>query len=350
MWRSSRPQLPVNQQGLTIQGTPLRHPHFVSAQLQRTIQNHRTLGRCCATVLRLGPTTSCVLFGQISMENVQHRTTKAHVSVLARFWVFSSADTSTITRDKDQRLNIWCVCMCVGGRQGCPPKSQQPGTQPGRCPVCLRFRVAKLAYSGPQPRHPLRDPQEHSQVLPAAGGSVRRASARNWHSVAECCRSSLIMRGHSCVHRVAQELESRSLSLRRATTLTSTHSFSRILLLRRPHLPLSSLREGGECFVGVVSQWRVRLPGSAAKQEVVSQPMSWSATLILAAPNARDPRRLEVAQRTHIPRACCHQTPGPSGGRDKPRTGWWSEEPQTFLLSQGQRPCERSNSADETPS
>ena len=36
-------ELPMDQQGVTILGTPLGHPDFVSAQLQRKTQDHRIL-------------------------------------------------------------------------------------------------------------------------------------------------------------------------------------------------------------------------------------------------------------------------------------------------------------------
>ena len=41
VWRGS--ELPLDQQGVTILGTPLGHPDFVSAQLQQKIQDHRIL-------------------------------------------------------------------------------------------------------------------------------------------------------------------------------------------------------------------------------------------------------------------------------------------------------------------
>ena len=41
VWRGS--ELPLDQQGVTILGTPLGHPDFVSAQLQQKIQDNRIL-------------------------------------------------------------------------------------------------------------------------------------------------------------------------------------------------------------------------------------------------------------------------------------------------------------------
>ena len=99
VWRGS--ELPMHQQGVTILGTPLGHPDFVSAQLQRKIQNHRILleripavtdvqsaWSYCYIVPRPGRITSCVWCGLISLENLQHSMTKAFGSVVARFWVF----------------------------------------------------------------------------------------------------------------------------------------------------------------------------------------------------------------------------------------------------------------------
>ena len=83
--------------------------------------------------------------------------------------------------------------------------------------------------------------------------------------------------------------------LRRVTTLALTHSCSVfcffvaftcrcLLLLAFADVAVQTTRLAGSLREGGASQWRVRLPGSAAKQEVVSQPMSRSVTWIWQPP------------------------------------------------------------------
>ena len=98
VWRGS--ELPLDQQGVTILGTPLIHPDFVSAQLQQKIQDHRILLERIPAVTDVQSAWSLLLHcasaranyivwcGLISSEHLQLSMTKASGSVVARFWVF----------------------------------------------------------------------------------------------------------------------------------------------------------------------------------------------------------------------------------------------------------------------
>ena len=119
------------------------------------------------------------------------------------------------------------------------PLSQQLPMQPGFCPVCLDSSCPVGLHWCTAPDLLSVNLKIMSQVLPAAGGSMRQASTQNWHSGAECWRCWLIMRRPSCVPRVARELGSRSLPLHRDTTLASTLSCS---------ASSGSLREDGSAW------------------------------------------------------------------------------------------------------
>ena len=88
--------------------------------------------------------------------------------------------------------------------------------------------------------------------------------------------------------------------------------------------------------------------GSAAKQEVVSQPVSWSATLILQPPSPEMHDAWRWRKERTYPELVAPDT----------RPVWWVQATYWMVVARatnvpaftGQRPCERSNSADETPS
>ena len=228
VWRGS--ELPLHQQRVTILGTPLGHPDFISAQLQQKIQDHKIL------LERIPAVTDVQSAWSLLLHCPQHG--QGIWQCCCEILGVSSVDVSAITRDtatlplalgglglrSATRTSLsafwssWADCLSMihkrhptvaenlvreleGDRD--VPLSKWLLMQPGFCPVCLDSSCPVGLHWCTAPDLLSVNLKIMSRVLHAAGGSMRQASTQNWHSGAECWRCWLIMRRPSCVPRVA---------------------------------------------------------------------------------------------------------------------------------------------------